>query len=169
MLSSTLTQKLFCLVLGFVVALIAAFVLPYTSAIAAPGLFFDWFQSMSSLQVGLLLWDLIVVSGLGLGLPACIALLWAFRLFTISNLACTTFFVTGVLLTSYVLVPLLYKTSLSAMFVRPWWAYGMEASLILAAITALALNRWLWPNNRFNPDAIKPASVNQNVIQRGRQ
>lgn len=153
MLSSTLTQKLFCIVLGFVVAVIAACVLPYTSAIAAPGVFFDWLQSRGSLQIGLLLWDLVVVSGLALGLPACIALLWAFRLFTISNLACTTFFVTGVLLTAFSLVPFLDKISLSAMFVRPWWAYGLEASLTLAVITALSLDHWLWPNNRFNSDA----------------
>lgn len=153
MLSRQSSHQIICLLLGFVVAAFAVHALGYTFAIAAPGAYLEWFQSRGWLKAGLLLWDSTVVFGIGLGLPVCIALLASFRLLALSKLLCAGCFLTGLLLTAYVLVPLLHGTPWSDLLVRPWWALGMEVSLALAVLIAVVLGHWFWPSKRLHSAA----------------
>lgn len=148
MLNTAFRQYLLCLFLGIVIAFVATFVIGYTSAIAAPQLWFTWFGST---EVGLFLWDTIVVYGLGVGVPAVLALFIAFRFTIKPTMYSGITFVIGVLLAAYVLLPLVYDTPLSLAYTRPWWGYGFEVSLICAVLAALLLTRCLWFNKPRQP------------------
>jgi hypothetical protein len=155
MLSTAFKQSALCLVIGAAVALIATFTHGYTAAIAAPIELFDWFKSRDSVELGVLLWDFTVVSGLGIGLLSFFALLAAFRFFAKPMAGPAFFFLIGALLITHVVMPLAYDTPLSLAFSRSWWGYGLELSLISSVVFSLLLARWIWPNNSFKPNPLR--------------
>jgi|GEM_PF-2775096 len=144
MLRSNLAQKSLCLVLGAVVGIIALFVMPISAALAAPAGFFSWFKQAGSIDTGLFLWDVVVTYGLGLGLPAFMALLLAFRHFVAATIGSALAFLAGVLLTIHVLAPLWFGYTLDLAFQRPWFAYALELSLVVGVLAAMLVARF-WP------------------------
>lgn len=132
------------LTMAFALACVAPVTLGWSAAIAAPSAYFSWFKAYGGLQLGRLLWDLVVVGGLGLGLPAFVAALAAFRLGA-ARLSDWLLFTLAALLFSLVLLPWLqdgvrFGKALVSMD-RPWWAYGVELSLLLATLAARARAR----------------------------
>jgi len=158
MLSTKCRQALFGFVLGVLTAFLAVFTIAITAAIAAPMGFFDWFKSRGILTAGLFLWDLAVVFGLGLGTVVLLSLLASFRLAARPLVGFTILFVAGFLLTSHVIVPIIYGTPLSFFYLRPVNGFALEVSLILAAVSALLLARRLWPNNSFKPNLLRKSA-----------
>ena len=152
MVGTAFKQNLLCFVLGIVVAVVVTFTVGFTSAITSPNGLFDWFKARASLDAGLFLWELIVVFGLGAGLPAFLALLTAFRFAVEPTVRSGLFFLGGFFLVGYVFVPLVYSAPLSLAISRPWWAYALEIVLIAATVGALLIARRLWPNNSFKPN-----------------
>lgn len=159
MVSTAYKQNLLCCVLGISVALVVTFTVGFTSAIASPDGLFDWFKARASLDAGLFLWELTVVFGLGAGLPVFLALLTAFRFSVRPTVRSALFFLGGFLLVGYVLVPLVYGAPLSLALSRPWWAYALELSLIVATLSALLVARRLWPDNSFKPNPLRGSAV----------
>ena len=141
MLRSGFWQKAFCFALGIAVVVFAVGLIARTAALAVPEGFFAWFKQAGSIEAGLFLWDLVVTYGLGIGLPAFIALLVAFRFFVAATASAALAFLAGVLLTVHVLAPLWFGYSLDMVWQRPWFAFAMEASLGLAALAAWFIAR----------------------------
>lgn len=126
--------------MGFGAACIASVTLGLSAAIGAPSGYFAWFRSHDASHLGLLLWDLVVVGGLGFGLPAYVAALAAFRLGGPTLLRCALFIVTA-LACGLLLLPWLHDglswDKVLASASRSWWRYGVELALVLAALAAL--------------------------------
>ncbi|KQP15172.1 hypothetical protein [Pseudorhodoferax sp. Leaf267] len=127
--------------MGFGLACVATVTLGFSTALAAPSVYLGWFKSIGSQHVGRMLWDLMVVGALGLGVPAFVAALAAFKLGGARFLD-GALFALAALLSSLILLPWLHNgirigRSLDAM-ARPWWTYGVELSLMLATLAALA-------------------------------
>ena len=157
MAASFLKHRVVSLSLGVVVGVAALYSLGFTAAIASPAGLFDWFKSKNLLDLGLGLWHLVVVYGLGIGLPVFLVLFSAFRTFAKPAVSSALLFVLGVLLTVHVFYPLAYGSSLSAAFTRPWWGYGFELSLVVATGAALFVTR-NWPNSSFKPTSLRDAA-----------
>ena len=147
-----LKQNFLCFVLGIAVAVVVTFSVGFTSAIVSPNGLFDWFKARASLDAGLFLWELIVVFGLGAGLPAFLALLTAFRFSVKPTVRAVMFFLAGFFLVGYVSVPLVYSVPFSLAISRPWWAYALEVVLLVSTLAAMLIARRLWPNNSFKPN-----------------
>jgi hypothetical protein len=132
------------LVLGFGVACVALVTLHATRGIAPPGAYLGWFQGSGMSQLGRMLWDLLVVGALGLGLPGFIGAVAAFRLGR-PALSHWALFVAAALLCLLVLLPWLHDGMALgravASMARPWWRYGVELSLLIAALVALRTTR----------------------------
>jgi hypothetical protein len=110
-----------------------------SSALSAPTAYTGWFRSNGAYHFGLLLWDLMVVGGLGLGIPAFVAALAAFRLGSSAALNVLAFLAVA-LLSILLFLPWLHEgvrwgRAVSSM-AKPWWRYGVELSLILGTLAA---------------------------------
>lgn len=125
---------------GFCVACVALVTLQATKSIAPPSMYVAWFNSHEAPHIGRMLWDLLVVGSLGLGLPAFVGAVAAFRLGR-PVLLHWVLFVVAALLCMLVLLPWLHDgvrlgRTIDSM-ARPWWRYGAELALLLASLTAL--------------------------------
>ena len=136
-------QVVLCVLAGLVVAAIAVIGLRYTMAFAVPNYYLDWFVARDSLRFGLFVWDLLITSGLAIGLPALLTLLVIMRFSTLQPLLGAGCFVVGVV--AYILVAnwLTAIDTMAEQLSRPWWSFSFEASLALAVVTALLLARRL--------------------------
>lgn len=157
MVTASSKQRVIFLVAGVFLGVAAIYSLGFTAAIASPAGLFDWFKSKDALDFGLALWHLIVVCGLGVGFPAFLVLFSAFRTFAKPAVSSAIFFVFGVLITVHVLYPLAYGYSFSIAVTRPWWGYGLELSLVVAAGASLLPAR-RWPNSSFKPTPLRGAA-----------
>lgn len=144
MIRHALQRMFWPIALGFALACVATVTLGFSAAIAAPSTYFAWFKAHGVLPLGRMLWDLVVVGGLGLGLPAFVAASAAMRLGT-ADLVAGLLFALAALAFSLVLLPWLHEgvrfTRALASVARPWWSYGVELSLLLATLAALAATR----------------------------
>ena len=137
MSGSRWVQAVVCLVLGVAVGIASVFVLARTAAIAAPQGFFAWFKQAGSIEAGVFSWDLLVTYGLGVGLPAFIVALLAFRFVVAATAGSALAFAAGVLLAIHGLAPLWFGHPLDTVWQRPWFYYApLEASLGLATWAA---------------------------------
>lgn len=144
MLRSNLMQKALCFVIGFALPVFTVGLIARTMAFAAPAGFFAWFKANGALELGLFLWDLVVGHGLGMGVPAFVVLLVAFRFFAAPTAGAVVAFLAGALLALHGLMPLLYGYRFGLLFDRHWFNYALEAALLIAALSALFVARWLW-------------------------
>lgn len=129
------------LAMAFGLACVASVTLGFSAAIAAPSAYLAWFKAYGGLQLGRMLWDLVVVGGLGLGLPAFVAALAAFRLGAARVTDWLLFTLAALLFILFFLPWLQEGTRFGkalASVARPWWGYGVELSLLLATLTARA-------------------------------
>lgn len=129
---------------GFGVACVALVTLQATKTIAPPSMYVAWFNSHEASHIGRMLWDLLVVGSLGLGLPAFVGAVAAFRLGR-PVLLHWALFVLAALLCTLVVLPWLHDgmrfgRAIESM-VRPWWRYGAELALLLASLAALRSSR----------------------------
>ena len=125
---------------GFGVACVALVTLQATKTIAPPSMYVAWFNGHEASHIGRMLWDLLVVGSLGLGLPAFVGAVAAFRLGR-PVLLHWVLFVLAALLCIFVVLPWLHDgvrfgRTVESM-VRPWWRYGAELSLMVASLIAL--------------------------------
>jgi hypothetical protein len=65
---------------GFGVACVALVTLQATKTITPPAMYVAWFNGNEASHTGRMVWDLLVVGSLGLGLPAFVGAVAAFRL-----------------------------------------------------------------------------------------
>jgi hypothetical protein len=136
-------SSLLCGLLGIGVGFVVVRVLAYTAAFSAPRGLFLGFRSRAAFEIGLFLWDAIVVYGLGAGVITFAALLAAYRGFAAPTVASALCYLAGIMLTIYVLIPLAENMPIYLALSRQWWAYGLELSLVvstfLARLAALSL------------------------------
>lgn len=129
-----------CLLAGVAIVAVAVPILARTAAIAMPA---GLAQSGLSPALSSALWDLAVVYGPAVGLPA-LLLSWLLFRWTRGG---TLTRAAGVLLaawfTVHALVPLAWgeTTALALAWSRPWWAYGYELALLAGIGLALLLER----------------------------
>lgn len=125
---------------GFGVACVALVTLQAAQTIAPPSMYVAWFNRHEASHIGRMLWDLLVVGSFGLGLPAFVGAVAAFRLGR-PVLLHWLLFVLAALLCILVVLPWLHDgmrlgRAVESM-VRPWWRYGAELSLMVASLIAL--------------------------------
>lgn len=129
---------------GFCVACVALVTLQVTKTIVPPSMYIAWFNSNGASHIGRMLWDLFVVGSLGLGLPAFILAITAFRLGR-PVLLHWLLFVVVALLCTLVILPWIHDGVRFGRAIeslaRPWWRYGAELSLLLASLAALRSTR----------------------------
>lgn len=129
---------------GFCVACVALVTLQATKSIAPPSIYVAWFNSHEASHIGRVLWDLLVVGSPGLGVPAFVGAVAAFRLGR-PVLLHWVLFVVAALLCLLVVLPWLHDgvrfgRAIESM-ARPWWRYGAEIALLLASLAALKSTR----------------------------
>ena len=129
------------LTFGLAVAFVFVPLLGISSAIAAPKPFFDWARSAGVLEPTLFAWQFIVIGGLGMALPALIALiaLWGSDNGNRAALLCALF--AGILIGRYWVVPAAYHEPPLFLFDRGWWSYGQDVSLVVVAGLGLLFQR----------------------------
>lgn len=129
---------------AFATACIAQVTLGVTSVFAAPQAYVSLFKVTGARQVGFALWDLAVVGGIGLGIPAFVASLAALRL-SRPTLLNAVVFIVATLLFADVLLPWLqhgnWSRVVSTFAVRSWWRYGIELAMVLGTLAALMVAR----------------------------
>lgn len=135
------TQILFCSFLGVLVGLVVVHTLAYTAEFSAPRGIFLGFRSRAAFEIGLFVWDAIVVYSLGAGVIAFSALLVAYRAFATPTTRSALFYLAGILVTIYAVVPLADDMPVSLALSRRWWTYGLELSLVISACLALFVAR----------------------------
>jgi hypothetical protein len=123
---------------------VALVTLQATKTIMPPSMYVAWFNSNGASHIGRMLWDLLVVGSLGLGLPAFVGAVAAFRLGRPVILH-WALFVVAALLCSLVVLPWLHDGvrfgQAIGSIAKPWWRYGAELSLLLASFAALRSSR----------------------------
>jgi hypothetical protein len=130
---------------GFMGVLLAFACIPLfgiSSAIPAPHWFVASSQPNTYLESELFMWQAIVVGGVGWGLPMLVGLLLLRATFPEQPLAVAALFIGGVLVGTYILIPLAYFDLPTPFHGRHWWSFGKEASVLLA-IAAACLIGWL--------------------------
>ncbi|KQP49081.1 hypothetical protein [Pseudorhodoferax sp. Leaf274] len=129
---------------GFGVACVALVTLQAAKTITPPSMYVAWFNSNGAFHIGRMVWDLLVVGSLGLGFPAFVGAIAAFRLGR-PVLLHWALFAMAALLCTLVLLPWLHDGVRFGRAVesiaRPWWRYGAELSLLLASLAALRWSR----------------------------
>jgi hypothetical protein len=133
--------SLFCGLLGVAVGLVVVHTLAFTATFSAPRGIFLGFRSRAAFEIGLFLWDAIIVYGLGAGVITFSALLAAYGSFAAPTARSALFYLAGVVLAIYVLIPLAEHMPVSLALSRQWWAYGLELSLVASAFLALGVAR----------------------------
>jgi hypothetical protein len=112
----------------------------YSSAVAAPAGFFDWFRSHLSIELGVLAWDMSVVFGLPVLVPVALVTLLVSWFSKLNSYAVAAIVAVGVLLAVHALMPLYYGSPHVGL--RHWWANALEYSILLgAAAGALVSHR----------------------------
>jgi hypothetical protein len=140
------------LIAGFIVAIASVQLLGIVAAIAIPKGFHDWFRDLGSIEAGIFVSELVLLlSTVGLLSFAVLSVVYRF-MFPASRLSFFSFLI-GVFLTAYIAIPTFYDIPLSAPFVRRWWGYSFEISIVIASVAAYLFARRLAHNY-----AIKGAS-----------
>ncbi len=146
------SHSLFCGLLGVAVGLVVVHTLAYTAAFSAPRGIFLGLRSRAAFEIGLFLWDAVVVYGLGAGVITFGALLAAYCSFAVPTARSALFYLAGIVLTIYVLIPLAEHMPVSLALSRQWWAYGLELSLVVSAFLALVVARAISATRRRAED-----------------
>jgi len=134
-------SSLFCGSLGVAVGVVVVHTLAFTATFSAPRGIFLGFRSRAAFEIGLFLWDAMVVYGLGAGVITFGALLAAYGSFAVPTARSTLAYLAGIALSIYVLIPLAENMPVSLALSRQWWAYGLELSLVASAFLALVVAR----------------------------
>ena len=133
------------LVAGFIVAIASVQILGIVAAVAIPSGFYAWFRELGSLEAGIFISELVLIfSTVGVLSFAVLSVVYRCG-FPASRLSFFSFLI-GVFLTVYIVIPMFYGYPMSARFVRHWWGYGFEISIVIASIAAYLFARRLGHN-----------------------
>jgi hypothetical protein len=122
--------------MGVLVAFACIPLFGISSAIPAPHWFVASSQPHTYLESQLFLWQAIVVGGIGWGLPMLVGLLLLRATFPEQRVAVAALFIVGVLVGTYIMIPLAYFELPAPFQGRHWWSFGKEGSVLLAIAAA---------------------------------
>jgi len=129
------------LALGLLVTAISIKTIGITAAISTPPDFAPWFQANAMTKLGALLWDTVIVFGLGIGLLAFASLLATYRFMLPATLGSVLAFFVGVLTMAYLVVPMINEVPSTLLIARPWYSFGFELAVLISAFAAYLISR----------------------------
>ena len=144
-MSKAASPIFFALIGGVTLAFASVPLLGLTSAIAAPVALLAWFKSHGALWLGLLVWETLVVFGLGVGvgLAAFLTLLWRASPDTRTRTGVAT--IAALFATTYA-IPYLYRYPFASLHGRSVWNAGQALAVALAIGIAVIASRRGVPN-----------------------
>ena len=129
------------LAIGLLVTAISIKTIGITAAISTPTDLAPWFQANAMTELGALLWDTVIVFGLGIGLLAFASLLATYRFMLPATLGSVLAFFVGVLTMAYLVVPMVNEVPSTLFIARPWYSFGFELAVLLSAFAAYLISR----------------------------
>ena len=135
--------SLIAFAVGAALALMMVPLVARTAAVVAPEGVFAWFVGHQLATLGIFLWDVLIVFGLSIALPAAVTLLGLMRLAHGHGAAMGACMGAGILFSLYVVAPLLLGQPMLSPANLWWWQQGLPASLLLAFGLALGVARAL--------------------------
>ena len=129
------------LAIGLLVTAISIKTIGITAAISTPTDLAPWFQANAMTELGALLWDTVIVFGLGIGLLAFASLLATYRFMLPATLGSVLAFFVGVLTMAYLVVPMANEVPSTLFIARPWYSFGFELAVLLSAFAAYLISR----------------------------
>lgn len=136
---------------GAVLALVMVPLVARMAAVVAPASVFAWFASHQLATLGIFLWDVLIVFGLSIALPAAVLLLVLIRRAHGHGAIMGAYMGAGIFFSLYVTAPLLSGQAMLSPANLAWWQQGLIASLLLAFGLALGVARAL-------PATIRPGA-----------
>jgi hypothetical protein len=124
------------LVIGILVAAISMKSIGVTAALSTPTDFSSWFKANEMMELGILVWELVVVFGMGIGVLTFATLLAVFRFVLPATLGSLLAFFIGVLAMAYLIVPLVNSMPINIFVGRPWYSFGFELAVLVSAVAA---------------------------------
>lgn len=128
------------LAIGLLVTAISIKTIGITAAISTPTDLAPWFQANAMTELGALLWDTVIVFGLGIGLLAFASLLATYRFMLPATLGSVLAFFVGVLTMAYLVVPMANSVPSTLFIARPWYSFGFELAVLLSAFAAYLIS-----------------------------
>jgi hypothetical protein len=128
------------LALGLLVTALSIKTIGITAAISTPPDFAPWFQANAMTELGALLWDTVIVFGLGIGLLAFASLLATYRFMLPATLGSVLAFFVGVLTMAYLVVPMVNEVPSTLFIARPWYSFGLELAVLISAFAAYLIS-----------------------------
>lgn len=136
--------------IGLLVAVLSIKTIGITAAISTPPDFAPWFQATAMTELGVLLWDTVIVFGLGIGLLAFVSLLATYRFMLPATLGSVLAFFVGVLTMAYLVVPMVNEAPSTLFIARPWYSFGFELAVLLSAFAAYLISTRLNRKQTFS-------------------
>ena len=128
------------LALGLLVTALSIKTIGITAAISTPTDFAPWFQANAMTELGVLLWDTVIVFGLGIGLLAFASLVTTYRFMLPATLGSVLAFFVGVLTMAYLVVPMINEVPSTLLIARPWYSFGFELAVLISAFAAYLIS-----------------------------
>ena len=128
------------LAIGLLVTAISIKTIGITAAISTPPDFAPWFQANAMTELGALLWETVIVFGLGIGLLAFASLVATYRFMLPATLGSVLAFFVGVLTMAYLVVPMVNEVPSTLFIARPWYSFGFELAVLLSAFAAYLIS-----------------------------
>ena len=128
------------LAIGLLVAVISIKTIGMTAALSTPTDLAPWFQANAMTELGALLWDTVIVFGLGIGLLAFASLVTTYRFMLPATLGSVLAFFVGVLTMAYLVVPMINEVPSTLLIARPWYSFGFELAVLLSAFAAYLIS-----------------------------
>lgn len=128
------------LAIGLLVAALSIKTIGITAAISTPTDLAPWFQANAMTELGVLLWESVIVFGLGIGLLAFVSLLATYRFMLPATLGSVLAFFVGVLTMAYLVVPVAYEVPSTLFIARPWYSFGFELAVLISAFAAYLIS-----------------------------
>ena len=128
------------LAIGLLVAALSIKTIGITAAISTPTDLAPWFQANAMTELGVLLWESVIVFGLGIGLLAFVSLLATYRFMLPATLGSVLAFFVGVLTMAYLVVPMVNEVPSTLFIARPWYSFGFELAVLISAFAAYLIS-----------------------------
>ena len=129
------------LAIGLLVAALSIKTIGMTAALSTPTDLAPWFQANAMTELGVLLWETVIVFGLGIGLLAFASLLATYRFMLPATLGSVLAFFFGFLTMAYLVVPMVNEVPSTLFIARPWYSFGFELAVLISAFAAYLISR----------------------------
>ena len=124
------------LALGLLVAALSITTIGITAALSIPTDLSEWFQASAMPELGTLLWDAVIVFGLGIGLLSFASLFVTYRFMHPATFGSVLAFFVGVLTMAYLVVPMANEVPSTLFIARLWYSFGFELAVLISAFAA---------------------------------